>query len=51
MIDPNDIEQLSESVKDLVTFYNALREFLLELRALDDARINALFNKYDVVVS
>lgn len=43
--------KLEKSMEDMAVFYNALRNLLLELKALDDDRIKALFEKYQVVVS
>jgi len=44
------ITQLGKTTDDLVTFYNALRGLLLELKALDDERVKAFFEKYKVSV-
>ena len=44
------LDNLNKAVEDLATFYTALRNFLLELEALKDKRIKALFKKYEVTV-
>ena len=46
----DDIKTLEEATQDIVTFYNALRDFLLDLRALNNPKINQLFEKYKVKV-
>jgi len=44
------IKELRDSTLEMAGFYVALRNFLLELEALNDDRIKALFDKYQVKV-
>lgn len=44
------LEELSKAVAGSTKFYDALHSLLLELKALDDDRIKALFVKYQVEV-
>ena len=45
-----ELEELNKAIEDFAKVYNALRSFLIDLKALDNPEVKTLFIKYQVKV-
>lgn len=45
------LAELNKSIYDISKWYSVLLEFMVALQGLNDERVDALFEKYDVVIT